>query len=208
MKLDATGPWGAGRSRVRMASLALVLSAGIAFGGAEARVDVTLDMDTLNSILAEAGPSRLEARTPIGPLGILLSDMRVTGFDPAAGNPGSGWILASFRLRIPQVGLDTRVEPRLSLEMIERGGSKQCALKFERAAVELERLGHLDLASLLPRIVLTPDVAWTMETGDGEKEVRPRLVEARVGAKNIRLSFDLDIGRPEGAARGGTSPSK
>ncbi len=175
---------------------------------AEARVEVTVDADTLNTFLAEAGPSELEARTPLGPVGMVLSDMRVTGFDPAAGNPGAGWILASFRLQVPQVGVDTIVEPRLSLEVAERGGSKQCILKFQRAAVELQGLGRLDLAALLPQIQLTPGIAWAIETAAGAKEVRPRLVDARVGAKNIRLSFDLDIGVPPETRKGGPVPSK
>lgn len=201
-RFRTAGPLREGPAILVLAVLALTAAP------AEARVDVTVDADTLNTFLAEAGPSKIEARTPLGPVGMVLSDMRVTGFDPAAGNPGAGWILASFRLRVPQVGVDTVVEPRLSLEVADRGGSKQCVLKFERAAVELQGIGRLDLAALLPQIQLTPGIAWAMETAAGTKEVRPRLVDARVGAKNLRLSFDLDIGVPSESAKGGPVPSK
>lgn len=198
----AAGPLGRGPAILVLAAVAL------AAAPAEARVDVTVDADTLNMFLAQAGPSELRARTPLGPVGMIVSDMRVTGFDPAAGNPGAGWILASFRLRVPQVGVDTIVEPRLSLEVADRGGSKQCVLKFHQAAVELQGLGRLDLAALLPQVQLTPGIAWAIDTAAGPKEVRPRLVDARVGVKNIRLSFDVDIGVPSEAGKGGPVPSK
>ncbi len=174
----------------------------------EARVDVTLDAETLNGFLSEAGPSRFQVQTPLGPLQMELSELRVTGFDPAAGNPGAGWIRTSARLRVPKTALDTRLEPRVSLEVREREGAKSCYLKFEKVELDLQGMGRLDVASMLPPIQLAPNVSWVMPTAQGPKRVRPRLMDARVGAQSLRLSFDLDIGPDSDPAKGGLSPSK
>src|SRR5262245_55406331 len=79
-----------------------------------ARVDVTLDADTLNELLSKMAPDHVPVDLHSGKtLDLQLKDVKVTGFDPAAGP--NGGILTSLRLLVPEVGIDTPATPPLTL---------------------------------------------------------------------------------------------
>jgi len=40
---------------------------------------------------------------------------------------------------------------------------------------------------------LMPDTGWVVNSARGKVRVKPNLVDAKTGTKNIRLGFTLDI---------------
>jgi hypothetical protein len=178
--------------RPRSAAAALTLAALI-YAPAFARIDVTLDADSLNGLLASMAPDEVQVGLTAGrSLTIRLQDLKVTGFDPAAGPHGG--VLTSLRLLVPDLGIDIPVTPRLTLEIGEgASGRKASFLRFDKVMLNLPLTGPVDVAALLPPLALLPDSAWVVDSARGKVRVKPALVEARTGVKNIRLGFELAI---------------
>jgi len=168
------------------------LAAALLCSTALAKVDVTLDADSLNELLPAMAPKQVKVTLTQGrAVTILLQDLRVTGFDPSEGDKQEGYILTSLRLEIPELGFGTPLEPRLSLQVDEKDGVKRAYLKFEKVPLQLP-LGTIDVAALLPRLPLLADTAWNLASSGGNVRVRTILKEARMGAKFLRLTFDVD----------------
>lgn len=162
---------------------------------AAARVDVTLDQGTLNDLITNLAPEKVAVSLPAGTkVNLLLENLRITGFDPAGGGGSRGHILAAVNLKIPELGLDVPVTPRLSLQFREADGRKVAYLKFEQVDVPLAATGNLNVAPLLPVLPLVADTTWKIDSARGPVRVQPNLVDAVVGTKNLRLGFDLDVG--------------
>lgn len=177
----------------------LVLAGAVALGNAwissaaNANVQVTLDAATLSDFLRTVTPPKLLYALPGGgEIALELSDVRVTGFDPAAGN-GRGHVLAALTLRIPALGLTFPVQPRLSLELESKDGASFCLLRFEKLTIPLAATGALDVSSLMPVYRLPAESAFTLALRQGDVAVRSRLVETRLGSEGIRLGFDLKL---------------
>jgi len=171
---------------------ALVL-ATLLFTPASARIDVTLDAEALNGLLASMAPDHVDVALTAGrSLTIQMQDLKVTGFDPAAGP--NGGLTTSLRLLVPDLGIDIPVTPHLTLE-IENGpgGRKTSFLRFDKVVLNLPLTGAVDVAALLPPLSLMPDSAWVVDSARGKVRVKPGLVDARTGTKNIRLGFELAI---------------
>jgi hypothetical protein len=157
-----------------------------------ARVDVTLDADTLNELLSKLAPDHVPVDLHSGKtLDLQLKDVKVTGFDPSAGP--NGGILTSLRLIVPELGIDTPVTPRLTLEVKDAGGRKACFLRFDKVNLNLPIMGTIDVGSLLPPLPILPDRGWTVDSARGPVQVTPQLLDAKTGAKSIRVGFDLAI---------------
>jgi hypothetical protein len=176
----------------RRAALALSLLAVIS-APALARIDVTLDADSLNGILASMAPDHVDVALTAGRnLTIQMQDLKVTGFDPTAGP--NGGVLTSLRLIVPDLGIDIPVTPHLTLEIMDTaGGRKASFLRFDKVVLNLPLSGAVDVAALLPPLALMPDAGWVVNSARGKVRVRPTLVDAKTGTKNIRLGFTLDV---------------
>ena len=174
--------------RFLAAALAAVVSAA---APASARVDVTVDADSLNELIRSMAPDHVDVALAAGRgVTLLLQDLKVTGFDPGAG--ANGGVTTSLRLKVPELGLDVPVEPRLTLEMSAgANGAKACFLRFQSVVLNLPLTGPVDVASLLPALPVMPDSAWVVHSARGDVRVKPTLVDAKTGAKSIRLGFDL-----------------
>lgn len=171
-----------------------VLAAVFAVVPAFARVDVTLDQATLNDLITNLAPDNVAVSLPAGAkVNVRMENLKVTGFDPAAGGESRGHILASVTLKIPELGLDVPVSPRLSLQFKEGNGRKVAYLKFEEVNIPLAATGNLNVAPLLPILPLVADTAWKVDSARGPVRVQPNLVDAVIGTKNLRLAFDLSI---------------
>jgi hypothetical protein len=181
--------------RILTAALAAALSAATA---ASARVDVTVDADSLNELIRAMAPDHVDVALAAGRgVTLLLQDLKVTGFDPGAG--ANGGITTSLRLKVPELSLDVPVEPRLTLEVTSgANGAKACVLRFQSVVLNLPLTGPVDVASLLPALPVMPDSAWIVRSARGDVRVKPRLVDAKTGAKSIRLGFDLQVGAAAG----------
>jgi hypothetical protein len=158
-----------------------------------ARIDITLDAESLNGMLASMAPDHVDVNLAGGrSLSLLLKDLKVTGFDPAAGP--NGGVTTSLRLQVPALGLDVPVEPHLTLEINDGGGGRKASyLRFDKVVLNLPLTGSVDVAALLPPLSLVPDAAWIVESARGKVRVKPRLVDAKTGTKNIRLSYEIDM---------------
>ena len=167
---------------------------------AAARVDVTLDAASLNELLAGMAPDQVQVELLAGrAVNIELHDMKVTGFDPSAGSNGE--ILTSVRVTIPELGIDTPVSPRLSVQMRQdEGATRSCYLKFEKVMLALPLTGSVDVAPLLPTLPLMSETAWMINAAKGKVRVKPSLIEARTGAKFLKLGFNVAVA-PAGEER-------
>lgn len=176
----------------RRATVALSLAAMLS-GPAVARIDVTLDAASLNGLLASMAPDHVEVGLTAGrSLTIRMEDLKVTGFDPAAGP--NGGVTTSLRLLVPELGIDIPVAPHLTLEIGDTAGARKASyLRFDKVMLNLPLTGAVDVAALLPPLALMPDAAWVVNAARGKVRVKPNLVDAKTGTKNIRLGFELEI---------------
>jgi len=175
---------------MRMRQLAALFVAALSCAPALARIDVTLDAESLNGLLVNMAPDHVDVDLAGGrSLTLGLRDLRVTGFDPAAGP--NGGVTTSLRLVVAELGIDMPVTPHLTLEM--DGARKTAFLRFDKVLLNLPLTGAVDVASLLPPLALMPDTAWVVDSARGKVRVTPQLVDARTGAKNIRLGFELSV---------------
>ncbi len=175
----------------RRAAVTLALSALISVP-AFARIDVTLDAESLNGLLASMAPNHVDVGLTAGRLTIQMQDLKVTGFDPTAGRHGG--VATSLRLIVPELGIDVAVAPHLTLEIADApAGRKVSLLRFDKVLLNLPLTGAVDVAALLPPLVLMPDTGWIVNSARGKVRVRPNLVDATTGTKNIRLGFTLDV---------------
>lgn len=159
-----------------------------------ARVDVTLDTGSLNDLIANMAPERVPVELAAGrAITLVLHDLEVTGFDPAGGGAGQGYVLTSVRLQVPELGLDVPLTPKLSLQFREANGKKVAYLRFEEVKLVLPVTGPINLAPLLPPLPIIADNAWFVNSARGKIRVEPRLVDARLGTSALRLAFDLIV---------------
>jgi hypothetical protein len=176
----------------RRTAIVLALAALI-FEPALARIDVTLDTESLNGLFESMAPDHVQVGLTEGrSLTIRMEDLRVKAFDPTAGPHGG--VTASLRLLVPELGIDVPVEPHLILDITDSaGGRKASYLRFDKVVLNLPLTGPVDVASLLPPLALMPDAGWIVNSARGRVRVRPQLVDAVTGTKNIRLGFTLAI---------------
>jgi len=182
---------------VRLASFSTALALACAWASpALARVEVTLDAATLTEFLRTVTPPAVVLPLPSGKeITMELRDLRVNGFDPAAGKNGRGLVLTSLRLGIPALGVELPLEPKLSLDIETAEGSKICVLRFEKLSIPLPMTGALDVSPLLPTFRVPADAEWVVPMRQGDVQVKSRLVETRMGAESIRFGFDLDMAK-------------
>jgi hypothetical protein len=180
--------------------VAPVLAAALA-SGIPAAADVLLEIDrtTVNRILGAVAVQ--EVPVPIAPgqtVRVLLEDMNVTGFEPAAAAGGTGHILTSVRVRAPAVGLDVRLAPRLSLDVTSREGVNELEVRFEQLPIRVPLFGSLDIAAFVPSIRYPADNAWVLAGSGGASDVNltSRLVGVETGREALRLRFQVDVGEP------------
>ncbi len=182
------------RRRILLPALVGLSLACAAAPTAGARVDVSLDADSLNAMLSAMAPRKVDVKLTEGRgVTLRIEDLRVTGFDPTEGAGGEGFVLTSLRLKVPELGLDFPVESRLSLQVRERDGRKVAFLRFEKVPLQLPISGAIDVAPLLPVLPLPTDSAWNVAAAGGNVRVHTRLLDAKMGTRMLRLGFDLDV---------------
>lgn len=166
-----------------------------------ARVDVTLDTGSLNDMITNMAPERVPVELAAGrSITLVLHDLKVTGFDPAGGGTGQGYVRTSVRLQVPELGLDVPLTPKLSLQFRDANGKKVAYLRFEEVQLMLPVTGAINVAPLLPPLPIITDNAWIVNSARGKVRVEPRLVDARLGTSALRLAFDLVVGPAAGSA--------
>jgi hypothetical protein len=178
----------------------LIVTAALC-GAPMAAVDVTLDADALNSMLTALAPNQVSVNLAAGrAVTLRMENLHVTSFDPSVTDGSMGHIVTALQLRVPELGVDVPVHPRLSLQVKDAGGKRTCYFRFEKVEVPMPITGSVDIASLLPLLPIHSDqAAWVVAGSRGNVRVQPRLIDAKLGMKNLRLSFDLVIDPVSGA---------
>jgi hypothetical protein len=171
---------------------------GLALWGGALRAGATIELDvpTLNVLLPALTPRAIDVPVAGRTLRVELADLQVTGFDPAAGQGSEGHILTRVRVRVPELGLEMPIAPRLALGVIERDAASLLELRFAQAQLALPLLGAVDLATLLPPLRFPADSVFAVGGASGEVDVRSRLAGVRMGKGSIEFEFDLGVIEP------------
>jgi len=168
-------------------------------GGAFGAVHVSIEKSTLDELLSaaavyEVGIELSEANT----LTVIVDQARVLGLQPDTPDR-AGRILTSVRLRVPQLGLTLRTEPRLSVGVIEQDGRSLLELRFEAVPLNLG-VGSLDLARFLAPLRYPADEVFLMGGAQGDVEVRSRVRQVVLESDRLRLELSLDVLPPAAPA--------
>ena len=168
-------------------------------GTARAEVAFEVDKETLNQILAEL--SLDQVAVPLSPqrtITVRLEELVVTGLDPAAGEKGQGYILTSMRLRVPDLGLNLRVEPRISLDVADEEGEAMLELRFEEVPLKVPFAGEINLAPLIPPLRYPTESVWLLAGARGDVPITSRLSAIRMGRQALRFVFEVEVRPPVG----------
>jgi len=161
---------------------------------ARAAIVVTIDRATLDDLLAALSRQDVQLRlTESRSVAVRLDDLRILSMDPDGGADGQGQIHTSVRVRIPDFGLDVRVEPRISLHVVQDGSTPFLELRFDEVPLPLPMSGTIDLAAVLPATRFPAHAVWGVDGAGGEVEVHSRLVGLEMGADRIRLTLEVDV---------------
>jgi hypothetical protein len=176
--------------------VAAVMVCALAAGASAARADVsfTIDKETLNDLLGALLADRVDV--PLGSetsVAVYFEDMQITGLDPSAGDEGQGYILSSLKVRIPALGLNLTVKPRISLNVVEKGEASMLELRFERLVLPLPLAGSIDIAALVPPIRYDTDNVWLLAGARGNVPIDSRLKKIDLGRDAIRFMFAVEI---------------
>jgi hypothetical protein len=164
---------------------------------ASAAVTVGFDVATLNEVLPALSAQEIVVPiTDSRSVNVRLDDMRVTGLEPGAGEDGSGRILTSVRVRVPRLGIDLPLQPRLSLHVVEQDGLSVLELRFETVEVPVV-VGSLDVAPFLPPVRFPAESLWLVAGVEGDVRVHSHLTRIEMSREVVRFEFDLETVEPD-----------
>ncbi len=168
---------------------------GIAVSPVWAGMSVVFDTRTLNDVLPALTASEIEVPlSENSAIGVVLENMQVTGLEPGVGENGSGHILTSMRVRVPQLGLDLPVESKLSLHVARGESGDLLELRFDEVQINLPLAGSIDIAAFLTPLQFPAVNVWRVEGADEEILVRSKLSKIDMGWKVLRFEFELVAG--------------
>ena len=174
-----------------LAMLWVSVAASPAWGG----MTVEFDTRTLNDVLPALTAREIEVPlSENSAIGVVLQDMRVTGLEPGTGENGSGRILTSMRVRVPQLGLDLPVDSKLSLHVTAGESHDWLELRFDEVQITLPLAGSVDIAAFLPPLQFPAENIWRVEGANGDIRVRSKLSRIDMGREVLRFEFELVAG--------------
>ncbi len=168
---------------------------GTAVSPVWAGMTVGFDTRTLNDVLPSLTAREIEV--PLSEdsvIGVVLENMQVTGLEPGVGENGSGHILTSMRVRVPQLGLDLPVESKLSLHVAREASGDLLELRFDEVEINLPLAGSIDIAAFLTPLRFPAENVWRVEGADGDIRVRSKLAGIDIGSELLRFEFELVAG--------------
>lgn len=167
-----------------------------------AGVSVGFDLPALNELLPAM--TLQEVFVPIAggrTIRVLLDDLRILALEPSSGGAGADRILTSVNLRVPSLGLDVPLEPRMSLRVVEEQGRSSLELRFDEVGIPLPLAGSVDAAPFLTPLRFPADDLFLVAGARGDVVIHSRLQKIEMGLKVVRFDFDLDVVEPaDGAA--------
>jgi hypothetical protein len=172
--------------------LAFVALFWAAAGPTRAEIAFEVDKQTLNDVLAEVTLDRVAVPiTPKTVVTVMLEDLVVTGFDPTVGEHGN--ILTSVRLRVPEIGVNIPVKPRISLNVYEQSEGVMLELRFEEVRFGVPLVGEVDAAPLLPPMRYPTDNVFMLAGARGDVPIETRLKSVRMGREALRFVFEVEV---------------
>jgi len=176
----------------RMLGVLALIWVGIAVSPVWAGMTVGFDIRTLNDVLPALTASEIEVPlSEDSTIGVVLENMQVTGLEPGVGENGSGHILTSMRVRVPQLGLDLPVESKLSLHVAREGSGDLLELRFDEVEINLPLAGSIDIAAFLTPLQFPAENVWRVEGAEGDIRVHAKLSGIDMGLNVLRFEFDL-----------------
>ncbi len=173
----------------------LFLLAALVVPATEADVSVAFDAQTMNDLLSSV--TLHEVAVPVTKkrsVKVYLENLRVIGFEPAAGEHDA-YISTALTVRVPQFGLNLALEPRISLEVVEHDALSTLELRFERVELPLP-LGSLNIARFLPPMRYPADNVFLLNGSHGNVPLRSRLDRVKLGRQVMRLEFAIEVLEP------------
>ena len=168
---------------------------GIAVSPVEAGMTVGFDTRTLNDVLPALTAREIEVPlSEDSTIGVVLENMQVTGLEPGVGENGSGHILMSMRVRVPQLGLDLPVKSKLSLHVARDGSGDLLELRFDEVEINLPLVGSIDIAAFLTPLQFPAENVWRVEGAEGDIQVHGKLSGIDMGLHVLRFEFELVAG--------------
>jgi hypothetical protein len=153
---------------------------------------LTFDVETLNRILPALSASQVEvAITAQRSLVVELHEMEVVALEPGVDGAG-GRIATRLRVKVPALGLDVRLEPKLLLEIVERQGLGELHLRFDEVPLKVPLAGKIDLAPMLPPMRFPAVNLWTVEGAEGNVAVRSRVTHIEMDSREVHFEIELD----------------
>ena len=174
----------------------LFLLAALVVPATEADVSVAFDAQTMNDLLSAV--TLHEVAVPITKkhsVTVYLENLRVIGFEPATGDEHDGYISTALTVRVPQLGLNLALEPRISIEVVKQDALSTLELRFERVELPLP-LGSLNIARFLPPMRYPADNVFLLNGSHGNVPLRSRLDRVKLGRQVLRLEFVIEVLEP------------
>jgi hypothetical protein len=180
----------------RLALTAAIILCALQAGQVSARAGVSfvIDRDTLGELLAALVADRVEV--PLGPentITVYLEDLKITGLDPSAGGERQGYVHTSLKVRVPEIGVELAVRPRISLNVAEKEGSSMLEVRFEELVLPLPLVNSINVAALIRPIRYDTDAVWLLDGARGDVPVSSSLKEIVMGREAIRFLFDVEV---------------
>lgn len=175
--------------------LLLVTLLAAAWHPAAARVTVTVDAQTLNDVLTAMSTQELQVPlTDTRSILVKVDDLAITALEPPVEGEGNGTIVTTVRLRVPEFGLNMRVEPRLTMNVVEQETGSLLEVRFEEVALPIPYTGSINLAPFLPPTLLPADQVWSLQGGmGGETSIRSHIAKIEMGRESIRFVIDVTV---------------
>ena len=200
---DRRAPLGASHETLRRAAplpLYFALLTVVAALPAQATVDITIDKQTIATVLEALSPERVDVPVPGGrTIEVRVSNLRVTGFTPTNGNQ-RGFINTSMTIRVPELGMVLPVEPRVTFDVIKRKDTKLARMSFRDVNIKIPLLGAIDISGFLQPVIFPAEYFSLTKGSRGDVEIVSELVDVQMGARAIRLRFDVRVTSIGGAA--------
>jgi hypothetical protein len=177
--------------RILQASL---LSCLLASSAARADIEIVFDAPTINQLLTAVTAHDLVVPIAGGQtVKVVLDELKVLGFEPDPA--GSGHILTSLKLSVPQFELKLAAQPRLSLHVVDGRSGSVLELRFSNIPLPLG-FAKIDLAPFVPPVRYPADSAFRLAGANGDVEVQSRLSGVTMTREFIRFRVSLDVMPP------------
>lgn len=173
------------------ASLALLFCSTLA--PAWAGLTVTVDKESLDEILEALTAQELSIQLPTGAeIQVQLDDLEITRLQPSAPDGPSGWIDTRVRVRAQSLGLDMKLQPRLTMRVLPNGSKTMLEVRFSNVELNFG-LAKVDLGAVMPAMRYEAEQLGILGGAGGDVGVLAKMREVEIQAEQLLFHFDLAV---------------